>query len=162
MASNPPSSSASIADLPENCVSHVLSLMAPREVCRSSAISTSFQSAANSDYVWEKVLPPDLPELLSRAVSPDKGKEVAASQGNELVVWEGATEHGESSPREQHGSSTQTYLPLDYDYAPRLQPCACAAGDKRKSCDDSEGDDHSGGSAHQERKGCGGWLSDED
>ncbi|XP_031499682.1 uncharacterized protein LOC116263973 isoform X1 [Nymphaea colorata] len=92
----------------------------------------------------------------------DKGKKVAASQGNELVVWKGATEHGESSPREQHGSSTQTYLPLDYDYAPRLQPCACAAGDKRKSCDDSEGDDHSGGSVHQERKGCGGWLSDED
>ncbi|XP_031499686.1 uncharacterized protein LOC116263973 isoform X2 [Nymphaea colorata] len=42
----------------------------------------------------------------------DKGKKVAASQGNELVVWKGATEHGESSPREQHGSSTQTYLPL--------------------------------------------------
>ncbi|XP_031502376.1 putative F-box protein PP2-B12 [Nymphaea colorata] len=70
MASNPPRSSASIVDLPENCVSHVLSLMAPREVCRSSAVSMSFQSAANSDYVWEKVLPPDLPELLSRAVSP--------------------------------------------------------------------------------------------
>ncbi|XP_031501448.1 uncharacterized protein LOC116265054 [Nymphaea colorata] len=90
----------------------------------------------------------------------EKGKEVAASQGNELVAWEGATEHGESSSREQHGSSTQTYQPLDYDYAARQQPCA--AGDKRKSCDDSEGDDHSGGSSHQERKGCGGWLSDED
>ncbi|KAF3786658.1 F-box protein PP2-B7 [Nymphaea thermarum] len=70
MASNPPRSSASIADLPENCVSHVLSLMSPREVFRSSAIPTSFQSAANSDYVLEKVLPPALPELLSRAVSP--------------------------------------------------------------------------------------------
>ncbi|KAF3786657.1 hypothetical protein EJ110_NYTH24997 [Nymphaea thermarum] len=80
----------------------------------------------------------------------DKGKQVAASQGNELVVWEGATEQGESSSREQH----------DYDYSPRQQPCA--AGDKRKSSDVSEGDDRSAGSSHQGSKGCGGWLSDED
>lgn len=70
MANNTARPSASIFDLPENCVSHVLSLMTPGEVCRSSAVSTSFQSAANSDYVWDRILPPDLPAVLSRAVSP--------------------------------------------------------------------------------------------
>ncbi|XP_031482009.1 F-box protein PP2-B11-like [Nymphaea colorata] len=63
-------SSTSLPDLPENCITHILSLTTPRDVCRSSAVSSSFLSAASSDYVWERMLPPDIHQLLSRVSRP--------------------------------------------------------------------------------------------
>ncbi|KAF3785888.1 F-box protein PP2-B11 [Nymphaea thermarum] len=60
----------SIPDLPENCIAHILSMTTPRDVCRSSAVSSSFLLAASSDYVWERMLPPDIHQLLSRASRP--------------------------------------------------------------------------------------------
>ncbi|KAF3785887.1 F-box protein [Nymphaea thermarum] len=64
------SSSTSLPNLPENCITHILSLTTPRDVCRSSAVSSSFLSAASSDYVWERMLPPDIHQLLSRVSRP--------------------------------------------------------------------------------------------
>ncbi|XAR48854.1 hypothetical protein NMG60_11031819 [Bertholletia excelsa] len=56
--------------LPEGCISTILSLTSPRDVCRSSAISPVFKAVTDSDPVWEAFLPPDYREILSRSVSP--------------------------------------------------------------------------------------------
>ncbi|XP_010935985.1 putative F-box protein PP2-B12 [Elaeis guineensis] len=59
-----------ICTLPEGCVSHVISLTSPVDSCRSAAVCTTFRSAAVSDTVWERFLPPDYRSILSRAVHP--------------------------------------------------------------------------------------------
>nr|DAD23888.1 TPA_asm: hypothetical protein HUJ06_025351 [Nelumbo nucifera] len=56
--------------LPEECVSNIMSLTSALEACRSSAASPVFRSAADSDYVWERFLPSDYKEIISRAVDP--------------------------------------------------------------------------------------------
>ncbi|EXB60973.1 F-box protein [Morus notabilis] len=55
--------------LPEDCVSTILSLTSPQDACRSSLVSSTFNSAAESDVVWEKFLPSDYQELLLRLVN---------------------------------------------------------------------------------------------
>ncbi|KAI7732031.1 hypothetical protein M8C21_009692 [Ambrosia artemisiifolia] len=59
-----------ISHLPEGCVTDILSITSPRDACRAASISKAFNSAADSDSVWEKFLPPDYRELIARAVSP--------------------------------------------------------------------------------------------
>ncbi|KAI8537977.1 hypothetical protein RHMOL_Rhmol09G0065100 [Rhododendron molle] len=56
--------------LPEGCISQILSMTSPRDACRSSAIPSGFGAAANSDSVWEKFLPSDHRQIISRSVSP--------------------------------------------------------------------------------------------
>ncbi|XP_058182241.1 putative F-box protein PP2-B12 [Rhododendron vialii] len=56
--------------LPEGCISQILSMASPRDACRSSAISPLFKSAADSDGVWEKFLPSNYRQIISRSVSP--------------------------------------------------------------------------------------------
>ncbi|CAK9173806.1 unnamed protein product [Ilex paraguariensis] len=56
--------------LPEGCISEIIALTSPRDACRASAISSAFKLAAESDSVWEKFLPSDYPEIISRSVSP--------------------------------------------------------------------------------------------
>ncbi|KAK9192749.1 hypothetical protein WN944_003442 [Citrus x changshan-huyou] len=55
--------------LPEGCIANVISFTTPRDACRLSSVSTVFKSAAESDAVWERFLPPDYPSLLSDAAS---------------------------------------------------------------------------------------------
>ncbi|KAF5765480.1 putative phloem protein [Helianthus annuus] len=62
--------SASITDLPEGCVTDILSITSPRDACRAASISKAFNSAANSDAFWDRFLPPDYREIIARAVSP--------------------------------------------------------------------------------------------
>ncbi|XP_039116783.1 F-box protein At2g02240-like [Dioscorea cayenensis subsp. rotundata] len=54
--------------LPEGCISNVLSLTSPPEVCRFAMVSHVFFSAAASDTVWERFIPSDIDEILLRAV----------------------------------------------------------------------------------------------
>ncbi|KAL7219924.1 hypothetical protein ACSBR2_012896 [Camellia fascicularis] len=59
-----------LSSLPEGLVSDILVyLKSPRDVCRSSAISWGFKSAADSDAVWDRYLPSDYREIISRSVS---------------------------------------------------------------------------------------------
>ncbi|KAJ9158593.1 hypothetical protein P3X46_024158 [Hevea brasiliensis] len=58
--------------LPEGCVSLILSFTSPLDACRSSLVSSTFQSAMESDAVWERFLPSDYRDILSRAVTPLK------------------------------------------------------------------------------------------
>ncbi|CAL9765409.1 unnamed protein product [Musa acuminata subsp. burmannicoides] len=56
--------------LPEGCVAHAIALTSPRDVCRFSAVSAAFRSAAAYDTVWDRFLPSDYRSILSRAVRP--------------------------------------------------------------------------------------------
>ncbi|CAA0834670.1 F-box protein PP2-B15 [Striga hermonthica] len=60
----------SVGELPEECLSHVVSLTCPRDACRSSAVCGAFRDAADSDLTWEKFLPSDYREIVSRSVCP--------------------------------------------------------------------------------------------
>jgi F-box domain len=62
--------SLTIDSLPEECVSHVISLTSPRDACIFSLASSAFRSAADSDTTWQRFLPPDCASILSRTVDP--------------------------------------------------------------------------------------------
>ncbi|XP_010472538.1 PREDICTED: F-box protein PP2-B11-like [Camelina sativa] len=47
--------------LPEDCIAKILSLTTIADVCRSSAVSRIFRSAAEFDNVWNHFLPSDFP-----------------------------------------------------------------------------------------------------
>ncbi|XP_010241130.1 PREDICTED: putative F-box protein PP2-B12 isoform X2 [Nelumbo nucifera] len=55
--------------LPEGCISNIISLTSPQDACRSLVVSSEFRSAADSDAVWERFLPSDYRDILSRSVS---------------------------------------------------------------------------------------------
>jgi len=56
--------------LPEDCFAHMLSFTSPIDVCRVSLISSVVQSMADSDSVWEKLLPHNYQGIVSRLVDP--------------------------------------------------------------------------------------------
>lgn len=60
----------SISILPEGCISEILSVTSPPDASRAASISTAFNTAADSDAVWERFLPPDYRQIIARAVSP--------------------------------------------------------------------------------------------
>ncbi|PON72907.1 Phloem protein [Trema orientale] len=66
------SSEVNILDLPEDCISHILSLTSPGDVCRCATVSTKFRRAAQSDVVWNQFLPSCLEEILSGSVFASK------------------------------------------------------------------------------------------
>ncbi|XP_057828385.2 F-box protein At2g02240 isoform X2 [Cryptomeria japonica] len=59
-----------LADLPESCLSKILELTTPKDVCRLSVLCCALKSAGNSNCVWEKMLPPCYRDLLARASNP--------------------------------------------------------------------------------------------
>ncbi|KAK1641916.1 hypothetical protein QYE76_059721 [Lolium multiflorum] len=54
--------------LPDECLAKAIGLTSPADACRAAAVSAAFQSAADSDAVWERFLPPDCDAVLERAV----------------------------------------------------------------------------------------------
>ncbi|KAL9994614.1 putative F-box domain-containing protein [Helianthus debilis subsp. tardiflorus] len=63
-------SSISFVLLSEGCMRHILAHTSPRDACRASLISRGVKCFANSDAVWERFLPDDDREIISRAVDP--------------------------------------------------------------------------------------------
>lgn len=57
---------AGLPSLPEGVIANILSLTPPSDACRSSAVSRTFHTAAQSDIVWDRFLPNDLDVLISR------------------------------------------------------------------------------------------------
>ncbi|XP_023530001.1 F-box protein PP2-B10-like [Cucurbita pepo subsp. pepo] len=57
---------ADFSSLPEGAIANILSLTTPSDACRSSAVSRTFHAAALSDIVWERFLPTDWEDLISR------------------------------------------------------------------------------------------------
>jgi len=54
-------------NLPEDCVSKIISFTSPRDACVACSVSKTFESAVQSDSVWEKFLPPDYTSLAPRS-----------------------------------------------------------------------------------------------
>ncbi|KAI4346200.1 hypothetical protein L6164_013272 [Bauhinia variegata] len=59
-----------INKIPEECISKIISFTSPRDVCRSSLVHSVFRAAADSDAVWEKILPSDCRDIISQSSSP--------------------------------------------------------------------------------------------
>ncbi|CAL9248926.1 unnamed protein product [Arabidopsis halleri] len=53
--------------LPEDCISNIISFTSPRDACVAASVSKTFESAVNSDSVWDKFLPPDYSSLVSQS-----------------------------------------------------------------------------------------------
>ncbi|KAL1810431.1 hypothetical protein ACET3Z_027421 [Daucus carota] len=53
--------------LPQECIEEVVWRVGPMEACRLSAVCKRFQSAAESDLVWDRFLPSDYQQLRDRA-----------------------------------------------------------------------------------------------
>ncbi|KAJ4835374.1 hypothetical protein Tsubulata_021311 [Turnera subulata] len=56
--------------LDEDCLSHILSFTSPRDATCVSLVSPVLRSSADSDKVWDKFLPHDYQDILSRLISP--------------------------------------------------------------------------------------------
>ncbi|KAG8370387.1 hypothetical protein BUALT_Bualt14G0111700 [Buddleja alternifolia] len=56
--------------LPEGCISNIISLTSAGDACTAAAVSLRFKSAADSDTVWERFLPPDYKNIIARCSSP--------------------------------------------------------------------------------------------
>uniref|UniRef100_A0A0D9Z004 F-box domain-containing protein n=1 Tax=Oryza glumipatula TaxID=40148 RepID=A0A0D9Z004_9ORYZ len=63
-------SACEIARLPEELLVAALSLTSPRDACRAAAVCRDFRAAADSDAVWSRFLPRDLPRLADGELSP--------------------------------------------------------------------------------------------
>ncbi|KFK35516.1 hypothetical protein AALP_AA4G001200 [Arabis alpina] len=53
--------------LPEACVANIISFTSPADTFSSSAVSSVFRLAGDSDFVWERFLPSDYRSLISRS-----------------------------------------------------------------------------------------------
>ncbi|KAL2935983.1 putative F-box protein PP2-B12 [Bienertia sinuspersici] len=65
-----------LLDLPEGCLSHILSLTSPFYVLRSSMVCKLFNSIAKSDLVWEKFIPSDYHPIIQHSSTSLSKKEV--------------------------------------------------------------------------------------
>ncbi|XP_062010957.1 F-box protein PP2-B10-like [Rosa rugosa] len=60
--------------LPEGCIANIISFTTPRDACRLSSLSRIFMSAAESDTIWFKFIPPEIHSPLSPLYCLSKSK----------------------------------------------------------------------------------------
>lgn len=58
------------AKLPGDCISEIISFTSPVDASVFSVISKRFKSESESDTVWNKFLPSDIQDVISRSSSP--------------------------------------------------------------------------------------------
>lgn len=68
--------------LPEGCIAGILAWTSPRDVCRMSAVSLEFLSAAESDALWETFLPADYREIIG--LSSESSSHLSISSKKEV------------------------------------------------------------------------------
>ncbi|CAF1999714.1 hypothetical protein HID58_076551 [Brassica napus] len=85
------SDSSPFDSFPEDCISKIVSFTSPREACVAAAVSKAFESAANSDVVWEKFLPPEYESLVPRSRDLSSKKEVYFALCDEPVLIDDGT-----------------------------------------------------------------------
>ncbi|XP_040957690.1 putative F-box protein PP2-B12 isoform X3 [Gossypium hirsutum] len=73
--------------LPEECISYILSLTSPTDVCRSKLVSPVFRSAADSDTIWGKFLPSDCYDIISNASSSSSSKLLTSSMSKAQLYF---------------------------------------------------------------------------
>nr|AAO11661.1 hypothetical protein [Arabidopsis thaliana] len=76
----------SLGDLPEECISLIISFTSPRDACVFALVSKTFESAVQSDIVWEKFIPPEYESLLSRSQHFSSKKELFFALCDESVL----------------------------------------------------------------------------
>ncbi|KAL1222716.1 putative F-box protein PP2-B2 [Cardamine amara subsp. amara] len=54
-------------DLPEDCISKIISFTSPRDACVAASVSKTFESAVRSDSVWKKFLPSEYESLIPKS-----------------------------------------------------------------------------------------------
>ncbi|CAN4111035.1 unnamed protein product [Withania somnifera] len=59
-------------DLPEDCISTIISLTSPPDALKLSLVSSIFRSVAELDCVWDAFLPSDWQDIASNSVTPLK------------------------------------------------------------------------------------------
>ncbi|XP_050384445.1 putative F-box protein PP2-B12 [Argentina anserina] len=72
-----------LQELPEGCIANIISLTSPQDACRLSLLSKIFRSAADSDAVWDKFLPPETQTILSHSGNSEL---LAAKSRKELYL----------------------------------------------------------------------------
>ncbi|XP_017609432.2 F-box protein PP2-B10-like [Gossypium arboreum] len=76
--------------LPTDCFSLIISLTSPRDACRLSLVSTAFNSATESDAVWESFLPSQSQALIPSSLSFSSKKQLYLSLcENPLLIEDG-------------------------------------------------------------------------
>jgi hypothetical protein len=55
-----------IERLPEDLLVHAISLTSPADAFRAAAVSRAFQAASDSDTVWSRFLPGDMPRFAKK------------------------------------------------------------------------------------------------
>ncbi|PNT76451.1 hypothetical protein BRADI_1g48286v3 [Brachypodium distachyon] len=65
-----------IERLPEELLTEVISRTSPQDACRAAAVSQALRAAADSDVVWSRFLPRDLPRFAKKEIprAPLSGK----------------------------------------------------------------------------------------
>ncbi|KAF8015457.1 hypothetical protein BT93_H1080 [Corymbia citriodora subsp. variegata] len=61
--------SPDFSTLPEGCISSIVSLTSPADVCRLTSVSPDFKSVCDSNVVWASFLPLDCRQMASRSFS---------------------------------------------------------------------------------------------
>merc|ERR1711915_267535 len=88
-------------DLPESCIYAIFSLTMPRDIGRLAVVCKLFKSVCYSDDLWNKFLPEECLQLLSRADAPVPGSkgELCARLGDSILI-DGGTKRAwlEGSP----------------------------------------------------------------
>lgn len=78
-----------IYDLPDDCVSTVVSLTSPPDTLKLSLVSSIFRSAAELDCVWDAFLPSDWQDIATKSVTPLKfssKKELFSCLCNSILI----------------------------------------------------------------------------
>ncbi|KAG6721146.1 hypothetical protein I3842_03G098100 [Carya illinoinensis] len=67
-------SKPSLGDLPENCISSILTHFDPPEICKLARLNRAFRSASRADFVWKSKLPSNYKFLVNKVLHEDSEK----------------------------------------------------------------------------------------
>ncbi|XP_042970784.1 F-box protein PP2-A13-like [Carya illinoinensis] len=67
-------SKPSLGDLPENCISSILTYFDPPEICKLARLNRAFRSASRADFVWQSKLPSNYKFLVNKVLHEDSEK----------------------------------------------------------------------------------------
>ncbi|KAG8492963.1 hypothetical protein CXB51_010298 [Gossypium anomalum] len=95
-----------LSALPLDCITLIISFTSPRDACRLSLVSTAFNSATESDAVWESFLPSQYQALIPSSLSFSSKKQLYLSLcENPLLI-----EAGRKSFWLERGSGKKCYM----------------------------------------------------
>ncbi|KAM3682957.1 hypothetical protein ACJW31_12G109900 [Castanea mollissima] len=82
------------AELPEGCIANILSWTTPKDAGRAGAVDPLFRAAAESDTVWNRMLPSDWQAIIAQSVTPlnfPSLKHLFLSLSDNPILIDGAT-----------------------------------------------------------------------